>query len=240
MDDAGGVNFPTSPILNLLQEAIVATQKSNFFSIASDCPTREKRGWLGDASVSVDQAMLNLRATALYENWVRTFGEIASLGCNDPSSSSSSSSHSLSFDAHLSSPQRPSEYLCCGTRGEFGCQPGKTPANATASLPDVVPFDSISGWPGDFIWQSAGVGIPASLLQSEGNVPFLTLVWPYIFNLMEATARDLEGGLLAWGPYGDWVAGEGEAEKVGLGYMRDTPAPGMEMGRELMMGPPSS
>jgi len=39
---------------------------------------------------------------------------------------------------------------------------------------------------------------------------------------------------------GDRVAGEGEAEKVGLGYMSDTPAPGVERGRELMMGPPSS
>lgn len=34
------------------------------------------------------------------------------------------------------------------------------------------------------------------------------------------------------------VAGEGEAEKVGLGYIRDTPAPGVEAGRELMLGPP--
>ena len=38
MEEAGGLSFNSS-LLNRLQAAIVATQKSNFFSIPSDCPT---------------------------------------------------------------------------------------------------------------------------------------------------------------------------------------------------------
>ena len=49
MQAAGGLSF-ANPVLNRLQAAIAQTQASNFFSIPSDCPTREKRGWGGDAS----------------------------------------------------------------------------------------------------------------------------------------------------------------------------------------------
>jgi hypothetical protein len=51
MEPAGGLDF-NSTTLNQIQAAVVQTSKSNLFSIASDCPTREKRGWLGDAQVS--------------------------------------------------------------------------------------------------------------------------------------------------------------------------------------------
>ena len=48
---------------------MVRTQQSNVFSIPSDCPTREKRGWMGDAQTSSGQALRNLGMAPLYEAW---------------------------------------------------------------------------------------------------------------------------------------------------------------------------
>jgi hypothetical protein len=94
----------------------------------------------------------------------------------------------------------------------FGCQKGLTPENATGSLPDVVPFDSISGWPGDWVWQVAGEVVPHGVLAAEGNAGFLELLWPYIsahmaFAAAAAAAGDASG-LLKFGPYSDWLAAE--------------------------------
>ena len=158
---------------------------------------------MGDAQVSVAQALYNLKASALYQNFVRSMQETAVLGCNDPPGAS------LGAPLTPQGPQRPPEYLCCGTRSEFGCQKGLTPLNASSSLPDVVPFDSISGWPGDWVWATAGVEIPAYLMAHEGDTGFLALVFPYIWALLEFASSNTQGGLIRWGPYADWLAQEG-------------------------------
>ena len=208
---AGSLDF-NSTTLNQIQAAIVQTQRSNVFSIPSDCPTREKRGWLGDSQGSSAQALSNLRIGPFYENFCRSFLDSVSMSC-----------------AHKTSPPlptRPDDYKCCdfydagasAEAGMFGCQPGLTPVNATGSLPDVVPFDSISGWPGDWVWQAAGEVIPAGVLAAEGNVAWLELLWPYVSAHMafvaEAAADGDSGGLLMFGPYSDWLA----EEPVSLSY----------------------
>jgi hypothetical protein len=203
--DGGSVTFNNSA-LNAVQAAIVQTQKSNIFSIPSDCPTREKRGWMGDAQASAAQALLNLHMAPLYENFARSMSDSVFLGCADPSSSSSSSSVEVSASA---GPVRPPTYLCCANRSEFGCQPHVTPQNATFSLPDVVPFDSISGWPGDWVWEVAGEVIPYLTLLQEGNVPYLATLWPFItahMDFISAVAAGAADGLLHFGPYSDWLA----------------------------------
>lgn len=118
-------------------------------------------------------------------------------------------------------PVRPDDYKCCdaydNSGGMFGCQKGLTPTNATGSLPDVVPFDSISGWPGDMVWQSAGEVIPAGALRAEGNIAYVALLWPYISAHMAFAAQaaaDGTNGLLKFGPYSDWLA----AEPVSLAF----------------------
>lgn len=249
MEPGGSVSFNSSyQQLNQIQAAVVATQKSNMFGIPSDCPTREKRGWMGDAQVgaywtrgwmgdaqvgllllglwlvlhlggvagarqfqccpgaasglphtvdelppfppiplgmhhdhrllsliipphwlqaSAAQATLNLHTSLLYENWARTFYDQLFLGCNllpnatldapdngntiESGRAAGAGTGIYAVDALGDGPKgRPDQYLCCGTRTEFGCQAGSTPYNATGSLPDVSPFDSISGWPGDW------------------------------------------------------------------------------------------
>ena len=42
----------TADILNRVQSATVYAQRSNLMSIPTDCPQRERRGWMGDAHVS--------------------------------------------------------------------------------------------------------------------------------------------------------------------------------------------
>ena len=37
-------------ILNKIQTAILYTQRSNFYTIPTDCCQREKRGWMGAPS----------------------------------------------------------------------------------------------------------------------------------------------------------------------------------------------
>lgn len=211
IEDGGYVQFNQSyPDLNNIQAAIVQTQKSNIFSIPSDCPTREKRGWQGDAQVSSNQALLNLRMGPLYENWARSHSDTLFMSCWNPSASPFHGSNVLA--ATVYAPERPAQYLCCGNRNEFGCQPGLTPFNATNSLPDVIPFDSISGWPGDFIWQISGEVIPYNTFKQENNLPYLQLLWPYITGHLEfaSTSAALNpDGLIRYGPYADWLATEG-------------------------------
>ena len=186
------------------------TQRSNVFSIPSDCPTREKRGWMGDAQGSSAQALLNLRIGAFYENWCRTFSDTLFMGCEATASHAAEARDYYPAVNGGLPPPRPPGYLCCDQRSEFGCQPGLTPTNTTGALPDVVPFDSISGWPGDWVWQVAGQVIPHGVLLAEGNVHALDLLWPYVSAQMTfaATASAGGDGLLHFGPYSDWLATE--------------------------------
>jgi hypothetical protein len=66
--EVGAAQFPpmvaaspngTADILNRLQSATVYAQRSNLMSIPTDCPQRERRGWLGDAQMSSNEAILN-------------------------------------------------------------------------------------------------------------------------------------------------------------------------------------
>jgi len=84
----GHVHFE-SEVLNKIQDAILRTQLNNLHSLPSDCPTREKRGWMvsgatgtawslcvvaaltallqGDAQVTAGEANLNLDMVAFYK-----------------------------------------------------------------------------------------------------------------------------------------------------------------------------
>ena len=133
------------------------------------------------------------------------------MSCTDPDPPPPATGALVSAEiTPLLAPQRPQDYLCCGHRSEFGCQAGKTPDNATGSLPDVAPFDSISGWPGDWVWQVAGIQVPYTLLTRTGDVTSLAQLWPYMSSLMAFIDRAAAsaGGLIAFGPYADWLGPE--------------------------------
>ncbi len=105
------------------------TQKNNLHSIPTDCPHREKRGWMGDAQVSSAQASLNFDMDLFYQNFVASFADMQSLGCTNPN-------HAERRNLLV----RPPTYECCNMRSpSFGCNAdGTNFSDVTGSLPDVV------------------------------------------------------------------------------------------------------
>jgi len=65
----------TARTLQRLQTAIVQSQRSNVVSQPTDCPTREKRGWLGDAMVTAEEAMYNLDMNSLYSKFLNDMAD---------------------------------------------------------------------------------------------------------------------------------------------------------------------
>ncbi|CAF0837872.1 unnamed protein product [Adineta steineri] len=65
-------HFTTSnPIINQIQHNIQWGQLSNLMSVPTDCPQRdERRGWLGDAALSVDEALYNFDLIKFYLNFL--------------------------------------------------------------------------------------------------------------------------------------------------------------------------
>ena len=62
----------SSPMLNKLHKAFLWTELNNMHSIPTDCPQRdERKGWLGDALVTVEAACLNLDMKAFLAKWFR-------------------------------------------------------------------------------------------------------------------------------------------------------------------------
>jgi|YelNatPaOPRAMG01_1025707.scaffolds.fasta_scaffold28005_2 alpha-L-rhamnosidase len=59
-------------ILNQIQHLIRWGQLSNLYSIPTDCDQRDERqGWMGDAQVSAEEAMMNFDMAAFYTNFIR-------------------------------------------------------------------------------------------------------------------------------------------------------------------------
>ena len=56
--------------LNLIWKAVNQSYLSNFMSIPTDCPQREKNGWTADAHISSDIGMLNFDSFLAYEKWL--------------------------------------------------------------------------------------------------------------------------------------------------------------------------
>lgn len=57
--------------INQLQSNIIWSQKSNMVSIPTDCPQREKAGWLGDIQVFAPTACFNMDSHAFLSGWLR-------------------------------------------------------------------------------------------------------------------------------------------------------------------------
>lgn len=65
-------SFSTSnPLLNTIQDAVVRTQLNDLQQgMPLDCPTREKRGWMGDAGDTDQEAMANFDMQSFYDKWL--------------------------------------------------------------------------------------------------------------------------------------------------------------------------
>ncbi len=71
-------NFACSkPILNRLQRLIVWGQKTNLHSIPTDCNQRDERmGWLGDAHLTAEEAMMNFDMGAFYTKFIQDIKDV--------------------------------------------------------------------------------------------------------------------------------------------------------------------
>ena len=65
-------NFSSSSaVINQIQHNILWSQLSNSMSIPTDCAQRnERRGWMGDAGLSIDEALLNFDYVNFYVNFL--------------------------------------------------------------------------------------------------------------------------------------------------------------------------
>ncbi len=64
-------------ILNQVQKLIRWSQLTNLHSIPTDCDQRDERqGWMGDAQVTAEEAMLNLDMAAFYSNFIRDIRDV--------------------------------------------------------------------------------------------------------------------------------------------------------------------
>ena len=71
-------NFSCSKqIINDIQRLILWGQKTNLHSIPTDCDQRDERmGWMGDAQVTAEEAILNYDMAAFYANFLRNIRDV--------------------------------------------------------------------------------------------------------------------------------------------------------------------
>mmetsp|Transcript_19634 Transcript_19634/g.52347 ORF Transcript_19634/g.52347 Transcript_19634/m.52347 type:complete len:977 (-) Transcript_19634:139-3069(-) len=198
---SGHVHFanPAVEILNQIQTAIRYTQLSNLHHHPTDCPQREKRGWMGDAQITSAEASLNFDTTALYEHWLQTFADSQLIGCR-------------STDTSSVSPETSPWYNCCNPNVHFfGCNfhgVADDFNDSTGSLPDVTPYFKLyGGWPGDPSWGAAGVVLPRELSVQRGEIvtPELYNVAKRLVDFFNGHGDPNAGGVLSFGYYGDWL-----------------------------------
>ena len=61
----------SNELFNKMYEAGVISTYSNMFYMITDCPTREKYGWMNDAQSSIEQILTNFEAEKVLEKWLQ-------------------------------------------------------------------------------------------------------------------------------------------------------------------------
>lgn len=66
----------SEPILNKLYECVLRSFTDNFTGIPTDCPHREKNGWLGDALQAAETGLFNYDLVSSYHDWIQTIADV--------------------------------------------------------------------------------------------------------------------------------------------------------------------
>jgi len=66
----------SNELLNKLQQATLWSYRGNFVGIPTDCPHREKNGWMGDAQLAAETGLMNFDADAAYRHWVDMMADV--------------------------------------------------------------------------------------------------------------------------------------------------------------------
>ena len=64
----------SASILEGIHDIVIRSALSNFMTIPTDCPSREKRGWTGDGQTAAETLIYNFDMSAAYPKWL---GDIA-------------------------------------------------------------------------------------------------------------------------------------------------------------------
>ena len=60
----------STPCCGLLLTTTLPARRSNLMDIPTDCPQRERRGWLGDAHLSFETVISNIDGGSFYTKWL--------------------------------------------------------------------------------------------------------------------------------------------------------------------------
>ena len=69
-----------NPVIQYIYDAGIQSTYSNMFWSLTDCPTREKLGWMNDAQASIEQTLINFDIMPFYNKW---FEDIKADMCED-------------------------------------------------------------------------------------------------------------------------------------------------------------
>jgi alpha-L-rhamnosidase len=67
--EAAGQFTCSNERINKIQELILRTQLNNMHGIPTDCPQREKMGWMDDGCVCMEMAFYNFDTPLFYRKW---------------------------------------------------------------------------------------------------------------------------------------------------------------------------
>ncbi|MCC5844988.1 MAG: family 78 glycoside hydrolase catalytic domain [Verrucomicrobia bacterium] len=70
-----GKFIASDPAINRLQKITVRSYLSNFTSIPTDCPHREKNGWTGDAHLAAETGLMQFSAAEAYSQWIDSIAD---------------------------------------------------------------------------------------------------------------------------------------------------------------------
>jgi len=65
----------SNELFNAIQKATLESYNSNFHSYPTDCPSREKNGWTGDAQLAAEAGLFNFISESAYEKWMLDFAD---------------------------------------------------------------------------------------------------------------------------------------------------------------------
>jgi hypothetical protein len=100
-----GGDAGTSSTLNGLNKMILNSQTSNVAAgMPTDCPTREKRGWLGDAQVTAEEAIYNFDMASVYTEYLNSIRDDESLQNGNVPGSTPADTSSFPHGAVTSAP----------------------------------------------------------------------------------------------------------------------------------------
>jgi hypothetical protein len=194
----------TASILDKIHKAVLQGQLCNLHSIPTDCPQREKRGWMGDAQWTSEEAAMNFDMQTVYSNWVTTMADMQEVGCTKTTEQFK---------------KEPPYGTCCSpTLDElhptiFQCSPQSNYSDTAGSIPDIVPLlwgnGGGRGWPGAPTWAGAIVVIPDLLLSRYQDLEFSKAIYPSLQKYMGFLGRQAAAyghGVPQFGMLGDWCA----------------------------------